>query len=212
MRFYILTGFPKIFNGFLDDGIMRIARSKGKVDVNIVNLRDFTTDKHRKIDDRPYGGGPGMILKVEPIVKAFEYVKEKEKIEVKAILFTPTGAMFTQEEAFRLVKEEVIVFICGHYEGIDERVKLILKPYELSVGRFILSGGEVASMVVMDAVTRLIPGVVGNPASVVNESFTNLEKDYVQYTRPRNFRGLKVPDVLISGNHKEIEKWRLENT
>ena len=204
MRIDILTIFPEIFLP-LDVSIVKRAKEKGLVEIKIWNLRDFTKDKHRKVDDEPYGGGKGMVLKCEPIFNAVEKIKEENK-EAKVILTTPQGILYNQEMAKKLSKEKGLIIICGHYEGVDERVSSIC-DYEISIGDYILTGGELPAMVITDSVVRLIPGVLPEEAPVY-DSFFDYLFDWPCYTRPAVFRGMKVPDVLLSGNHKKIEEWR----
>jgi len=206
MRIDILTIFPEIFLP-LDVSIVKRAKEKGLVEIKIWNLRDFTKDKHRKVDDEPYGGGKGMVLKCEPIFNAVEKIKEENK-EAKVILTTPQGILYNQEMAKKLSKEKGLIIICGHYEGVDERVSSIC-DYEISIGDYILTGGELPAMVITDSVVRLIPGVLPEEAPVY-DSFFDYLFDWPCYTRPAVFRGMKVPDVLLSGNHKKIEEWRKE--
>ncbi|MCD6408574.1 tRNA (guanosine(37)-N1)-methyltransferase TrmD, partial [bacterium] len=206
MRIDILTIFPEIFLP-LDVSIVKRAKEKGLVEIKIWNLRDFTKDKHRKVDDEPYGGGKGMVLKCEPIFNAVEKIKEENK-EGKVILTTPQGVLYNQEMAKKLSKEKGLIIICGHYEGVDERVSSIC-DYEISIGDYILTGGELPAMVITDSIVRLIPGVLPEEAPVY-DSFFDYLFDWPCYTRPAVFRGMKVPDVLLSGNHKKIEEWRKE--
>ena len=206
MRIDILTIFPEIFLP-LDVSIVKKAKEKGLVEIKIWNLRDFTKDKHRKVDDEPYGGGKGMVLKCEPIFNAVEKIKEENK-EAKVILTTPQGVLYNQEMAKKLSKEKGLIIICGHYEGVDERVSSIC-DYEISIGDYILTGGELPAMVITDSIVRLIPGVLPEEAPVY-DSFFDYLFDWPCYTRPAVFRGMKVPDVLLSGNHKKIEEWRKE--
>jgi tRNA (guanine37-N1)-methyltransferase len=203
----IVTIFPKMLSGFLEESILKRATQKGLVSFRIINLRDFTTDKHRTTDDRPYGGGPGMIMKPEPMFRAVESIRTPD---TRVILMCPQGQKFNQSMAVSLAKEKHLVFLCGHYEGVDERVRLYLATDEISIGDYILTNGTLAAAVVVDAITRLVPGVLGAEDANATESFTNGLLEYPQYTRPYDFRGMKVPDVLLSGNHKEIAQWRHE--
>jgi tRNA (guanine37-N1)-methyltransferase len=209
MRIDVLTVLPRIFDCFLREGIIGKAVSSGKVEVNIVNIRDFAFDKHKVVDDVPYGGGPGMVLKPEPIFRAYEELtKSSEKPFV--ILTEPWGETFTQELALELSKKKRIMIICGRYEGVDERVRSIVDK-EISIGDFVLTGGELPAMVMMDAIIRLLPGVLGNEESLKSDSFMDRGLlGYPNYTRPREFKGMKVPEVLLSGHHKKIELWRKE--
>ncbi|ADY74047.1 tRNA (guanine-N(1)-)-methyltransferase [Desulfurobacterium thermolithotrophum DSM 11699] len=211
MRFDVLTVLPNIFDCFLQEGVIGKAVSHGKVEVNVINIRDFAFDKHKVVDDVPYGGGPGMVLKPEPILRAYdELTKDGEKPYV--LLTEPWGETFSQKMAIELSKKERIMIICGRYEGVDERVKTIVDK-EVSIGDFVLTGGELPAMVIMDAVIRLVPGVLGNEESLRADSFMDRGLlGYPNYTRPAVFRGMKVPEVLLSGHHKKIELWRKEQS
>lgn len=206
----VLTLFPGVFDGFLEKSIIKRAQEKGLVDINLCNIRNFSSDKHKKVDDRPYGGGPGMLLMAEPIIKCFEYLKNNDRKKAHKIILTPVGDILNQKKAKVLSKKSGLIFLCGHYEGFDQRIVDLIKfDDNISIGKYILSGGELAAMVVMDTIIRLIPGVLGNQLSYERESFAkNNELDYPQYTRPRNLRGHRVPEILLSGNHQEINKWR----
>jgi tRNA (guanine37-N1)-methyltransferase len=206
MRVDILTLFPNIFSGPFEESIIKRAREKGLIEIRVVNIRDYTTDKHRTADDRPFGGGPGMVLKPEPIFAAVEELKGEGRARV--ILTTPQGRLFTQDFASDLAKEDHIIIICGRYEGVDERVREALVTDAISIGDYVLTGGELAAMVIVDAVARLIPGVLGNEDSITEDSFWRGLLGYPQYTRPASFRGMRVPDVLLSGNHAMIARWR----
>jgi tRNA (guanine37-N1)-methyltransferase len=208
ITFDIITTFPALFESPLNESILKRAREKGLVTIRIHNLRNYTEDKHQVTDDYPYGGGAGMVMKIEPFVAAIESLKTHTST---VLLLSPQGKRFTQDEASRLAHLEHIVMVCGHYEGVDERVKNFIDE-EVSIGDYILTGGEVAALVVIDAVTRLIPGVLGEPSSVHDETFTDFLLEYPQYTRPRSFRGLDVPEVLLSGNHREISMWRRQES
>jgi tRNA (guanine37-N1)-methyltransferase len=216
LRFDIITIFPEFFREAIDCGIVRRARNAGLVDIHAHDLRQWTTDKHHVVDDRPFGGGDGMILKPEPIFTAVEALtgfsrKEEFTREIRVVLLSAQGRTFSQSLAQDLSKSaERIVLICGRYEGVDERVSEALTTDEISIGDYVLSGGEPAAMVVVDAVVRLLPGALGSETSAVFESFSEGLLDHPQYTRPPEFRGMKVPDVLLSGNHAEIERWRKE--
>jgi tRNA (guanine37-N1)-methyltransferase len=205
MRIDILTLFPEIFRGAFDESIVKRAREKGVVEIHLHNIRDYTHDRHRKADDRPFGGGPGMVLKPEPV---FECVESVGAPEGSLIYLTPQGQRFTQTRAEELSRRERLVLLCGHYEEIDERIRTVLVGEEISIGDYVLSNGEMPAMVVVDCVVRLIPGVLGDDESAQTESFTSGILDYPQYTRPAEFRGMKVPEILLSGNHQEIRKWR----
>jgi tRNA (guanine37-N1)-methyltransferase len=207
MRIDVLTVLPGLFDCFLREGVVGRAVSSGKVDVRVHNLRDFTFDKHRVVDDEPYGGGPGMVLKPEPIFRAYEELL-KEGPKPLVLLTEPWGETFNQEMALEFSKLPRLLIICGRYEGVDERVKTIVDR-EVSIGDFVLTGGELPAMVIMDAVIRLIPGVLGNLESLQADSFMDRGLlGYPNYTRPANFKGMEVPKVLLSGNHEAIRKWR----
>ena len=210
MRFDILTLFPGVFRGFLDESIMRLAREKGILEVHLWDIRDYTTDKHRKVDDRPYGGGPGMVMMPQPVFAAVEAADAAAKPPARKFLLTPQGRTFDQPFARQLAAEPRVMLICGRYEGFDERIRIGLGAEELSIGDYVLAGGEVAAMVVMEAVVRLLPGALGDPESAALESFEGGVLDYPQYTRPPVFRGMAVPEVLLSGDHAKIRAWRLE--
>ena len=205
MRIDILTLFPEMFDGFLNTSIIKRARDMGSVDIKVHNFRDYSTDKHGRVDDYPYGGGAGMVLMCEPIFRAIEDIRTEDSL---VIMLSPGGRVFKQSVAVELTKHKHIILLCGHYEGFDERIKTIV-DMELSIGDYVLTGGEVPSMVITDAVTRLIPGVITSD-SLNSESFNDGLLDYPNYTRPEVFRGMKVPDVLLSGHHKNIEKYRQE--
>lgn len=206
MNIRILTLFPGMFAGPFGESIIRRAIDQGLVDIDIYNIRDYTRDKHHVVDDSPYGGGPGMVLKPEPLFEAVEAVKEGADIPV--ILLTPQGRLFNQGIAEELAGQEEIILICGHYEGVDERVREHLVTDEVSIGDYVLSGGEFAAMVVVDAVVRQLPGALGSEESVGDDSHSTGLLEYPQYTRPQSFRGWEVPEILLSGNHAEIERWR----
>ncbi len=207
MKFYILTIFPEFFDGFINTGIVSRAIKKGLVDIKSIDLRDFTEDRHRTVDDVVYGGGPGMLIKPEPVFKAYEKIL-KEGNKPYVLITEPWGRKFDQKFAEELSKKNQIMIICGRYEGVDERVKNIVDE-EVSVGDFILSGGEPAALIIMDAVIRLLPGVVGDSDSLNADSFSNDGLlGYPNYTRPAEYRGMKVPEILRSGNHKMIKLWR----
>ena len=206
----IITIFPEMFSSILDESILKRAQEKELVTFRVHDLRDFTKDPHRKVDDRPFGGGPGMVMTPQPLVDAVKKVKGRRKAHV--IYLCPGGVTFTQAKAKALAKEKNIILVCGHYEGIDERVRETVVDESLSIGDYVLTGGEVPAMVVVDAVTRLIPGVLGKEASLEDESFENNLLEYPQYTRPANFCGKSVPAVLLSGNHRAVKKWRMEQS
>ena len=203
MRIDILTLFPEMFNGFVTESIIKRAIEKEKVRINIINFRDYTDDPHGKVDDTPFGGGPGMVLKVQPIYDALEDIKTDDSY---IILLTPSGKTFNQVKAQNLTKYKHLILICGHYEGFDDRIKLLVDE-EISIGNFILTGGELPAMMISDAVIRLLDGVI-NRESLESESFTNDLLDYPVYTKPRDFKGMSVPEVLLSGDHKKIEEYR----
>ena len=207
MKIDVLTLFPAMFAGPLDESIIKRARTKGFLDLKIHDLRDWTHDKHRTVDDRPFGGGPGMLMKPEPL---FEAVDSLRREKTRVILFSPSGRKFDQTIARELAQQEDLLLITGHYEGFDERVREALVDDALSVGDYVLTNGALPAMIVVDAVTRLLPGVLGDDESSLDESFSHGMLEYPQYTRPAEFRGMKVPEILLSGNHAEIEKWRRE--
>jgi tRNA (guanine37-N1)-methyltransferase len=209
MKVDVLTLFPGMFSGPLDESIIKRARAAGLLDFTIHNLRDYAHDRHRTVDDRPFGGGPGMLLKPEPIFEAVEAIA-REKTRV--ILLSPSGRKFSQEIARELAQEEHLLMVCGHYEGFDERIRQELADDELSIGDYVLTNGALPVMVIVDAVTRLIPGALGDDESSRDESFSQGLLEYPQYTRPAVFRGLGVPEVLLSGNHAEIARWRAEQS
>jgi tRNA (guanine37-N1)-methyltransferase len=208
MKFDIVTIFPRMIAAALAEGVVSRGIANGALDVNVVDLRDHTTDRHRSVDDVPYGGGPGMVMKPEPLVRAVEEVRSRRGTPDAVLLLTPQGRRFTQVEAVRLSKLSHIVLLCGRYEGMDERVPALLGAEEVSLGDFVVSGGELPAMIVVDAVSRLIPGVVGDEQSVAEDSFARGLLDYPHYTRPAEFAGLKVPDVLLSGHHADVRRWR----
>jgi tRNA (guanine37-N1)-methyltransferase len=204
----VLTIFPEIINAYLNESILKRAREKKILDVRVVNIRDFASDRHRTVDDAPFGGGAGMVFKPEPIFKALDALKE-DGVPRRVVLLSPRGKPFSQSMAEDFSREEKrFVFICGRYEGIDERVSISLADEEVSIGDYIITGGELAALVVMDAAARLIPGALGDKSSIEDESFSWKMLDYPHYTRPSEFMGLKVPEVLLSGNHNEIWRWR----
>ena len=211
MRFDIISVFPELFTGVLNCGIIRRARQAGLVDIRLVNLRDFTNDRHRSVDDRPYGGGEGMVFMPGPLFDAVEFCRASEGSENgKVVFLTPQGRLWTQETAVEFTAIPHLILICGRYEGVDQRVIDHLVDMEVSLGDFILTGGEIPAMALLDSVVRLIPGALGCKESAVNESFSSGLLDYPQYTRPAEYRGYAVPEVLLSGDHAKIEKWRKE--
>jgi len=207
MKIDVLTLFPAMFAGPLDESIIQRARKAGLLDLKIHNLRDWTHDRHKTVDDHPFGGGPGMLLKPEPLFEAIESLKREQ---TRVILFSPAGRKFDQAIARELAQQEDLLLVTGHYEGFDERVRATLADDELSIGDYVLTNGALPAMVVIDAVTRLLPGVLGDDESSRDESFSHGLLEYPHYTRPAEFRGMKVPEVLLSGNHAEIAKWRAE--
>ena len=209
MQFHVVTGFPKLFEGPLNESIITRARARGLAEIFVHDLRAYTADKHRTIDDYPFGGGPGMILKPEPVFACLEHLQQEFPLAgARVILTSPQGETFSQAKANQLAQEGAVIFICGHYKGVDERVREHLATEELSIGDYVLTGGELPAMVVMDAVIRLLPGVLGNLDSAAGDSFQTGGLDYPHYTRPEVFRGHRVPEVLISGHHGQIAAWR----
>ncbi len=214
-RIDVITIFPTLFEPFMRESIVGIAQEREKVQIRAHNLRDWTTDRHRTVDDAPYGGGAGMLMKPEPLVAAIEELAgpkgaEREGRQSKVILLSPQGKRFDQEMAEELSRESALTLVCGRYEGVDQRAIDLAVDEEVSIGDYVLCGGEVAAMVLIEALTRLVPGVLGNPASLETESFQGAVLEGPQYTRPAEFRGLAVPEVLRSGNHAAVEKWRAE--
>jgi tRNA (guanine37-N1)-methyltransferase len=208
MKFDIITIFPGLFVPYLNEGMLKRARQKGLIDFGVHDLRDFTADKHRSVDDYPYGGGAGMVMKPEPFFSAVEKISPDPSAR-RVIMLSPGGISFSQDKAAELAAEErTLIFLCGRYEAIDERVRIGLADDEMSVGDFILTGGELAALVIIDAVSRLVPGVLGDEHSAEVESFTWGILDYPHYTRPPVFRGQAVPEMLLSGNHEKVRKWR----
>ena len=211
MRFFVLSLFPDMFDGVLNQSILKRAIQRGHLSVEVYNIRDFATDRHKMADDTPYGGGSGMVMKPEPIFAAVEHVIAHHHLDSYHVIYlTPQGTTLTQGLVKSLAYEDNVILLCGHYEGVDERVRLALVDQEISIGDYVLTGGELAAMVVIDAVARMIPAVIGSAQSVVNDSFYNGLLDYPHYTRPREFRGMAVPEVLLSGNHQQIDMWRRE--
>jgi tRNA (guanine37-N1)-methyltransferase len=210
MQIDIVTLFPGMFEGVLRESMVRIAQEKGRVRIACHNLRDYTLDKHRKVDAPPYGGGAGMVIQAEPVFRAVEDLRARGRGGATLVLLTPQGEVLTQRRAHELSRAPGLSLLCGHYEGFDERVVEGLRPLEISIGDYVLSGGEIPAMVLLDAVVRLVPGVLGDPASAEEESFSAEGLEYPHYTRPREFRGMTVPDVLLSGNHAAIRRWRDE--
>lgn len=207
MKIDILSLFPEMFNNVFNESIIKKAKELGKVDINVVNFRDFTLDPHNKVDDTPYGGGAGMVLTPQPI---FDCVKSLKNENSFVILLTPDGEVYKQAKAYELSKKKHIILICGHYEGFDERIRSICDA-ELSIGDYVLTGGEMAAMVVVDSITRLLPGVI-TEESHLNDSFSNQLLDYPTYTKPRIYEGMEVPEVLLSGDHKKIAEYRYQES
>jgi tRNA (guanine37-N1)-methyltransferase len=210
MRFDVLTLFPEIFSGYTGQSLLKPAIERGLVDVKLHDIRDWAEGKHRHVDDRPFGGGPGMVLMPKPVVECVEAVRAQAEDPGTLVMLTPSGRRLTQPLVEELAGRKRLLLLCGRYEGFDERIKQILHPEEISVGDYILNGGEVAAMTIIDCVIRLIPGVVGNEQSVELDSFSTGDRllEHEQYTRPREFRGLTVPEVLLSGDHGAIARWR----
>ncbi|OLN22809.1 tRNA (guanosine(37)-N1)-methyltransferase TrmD [Domibacillus antri] len=212
MKIDVLTLFPEMFHGVFSSSIMKKAAEKEKVSFRAVNFRDYAEGKHKVVDDYPYGGGAGMVLKPQPLFDAVDALKEETDAAPRIILMCPQGERYTQRKAEELAKEEHLIFLCGHYEGYDERVRTHLVTDEISIGDYVLTGGELGAMVVADSVVRLLPGVLGNDDSAVKDSFSSGLLEHPHYTRPADFRGMKVPDVLTSGNHRHIDEWRREQS
>ena len=208
MRIDILTLFPEMFESPLSCSILKRARDAGIVEVVLANIRDFAADNYRKVDDKPYGGGPGMVMMPGPVFDCIDHVRKLSPEEPRLILLTPQGRKFDQAIALELSRESRLILIAGKYEGFDERIRIGLDAEQISIGDYILNGGEIAAMVVIDAVVRLLPGALGDDDSAKDDSFSNGLLEYPQYTRPETFRGMKVPDILLSGHHAEIQKWR----
>lgn len=208
IRIDVLTLFPEMFDSPLAFSIVKRARQNGLVEIVLSNIRDFAKDSYKKVDDKPYGGGAGMIMMCQPVFDCLEHVQKQDSRSARIIILTPQGKKLDQQLAKELAAEQRIILIAGHYEGFDERIKIGTGAEEVSIGDYVLSGGELPAMVIIDAVVRLLPGALGDEDSAVNDSFSNGLLEYPQYTRPEDFKGLKVPDVLLSGNHREIDKWR----
>ena len=208
MKFDIVTIFPRMVEAGLAEGVVSRGIERGLVDVAVHDLRAYTSDRHRSVDDMPYGGGPGMGMKPEPLARAVDDIRARRGAPDAVILLSPQGRRFTQAEAARLVRVPHLVLLCGRYEGVDDRVRTAVATDELSIGDYVLSGGELAALVVVDAVSRLVPGVVGDAQSVEEESFSRGLLDYPHYTRPPDFAGQQVPGVLLSGHHEEVRRWR----
>jgi tRNA (guanine37-N1)-methyltransferase len=208
MKFDIVTIFPQMVQAGLAEGVVSRGIERGLLDVEVHDLRNYTADRHRTVDDVPYGGGPGMVMKVEPLARAVADIRGRRGEAEAVILLSPQGRRFTQAEARRMSRLRHIVLLCGRYEGMDERVRASVATEELSIGDYVLSGGELAALVIVDAISRTIPGVVGDEQSVVQDSFSRGLLDYPHYTRPADFEGQRVPDVLMSGNHADVRRWR----
>lgn len=214
MRFDVLTLFPEIFSGYMTQSLLKLAIQNGLVDIRLWNIRDWATGKHKTVDDRPFGGGPGMVLMCEPVFAAVEAMNQDCETAGELILLTPAGERLTQPVVRDLSRHPRLILLCGRYEGFDERIRLGLRPREISIGDFVCNGGEVPAMVLIDTVVRYVPGVLGDETSVAEESHSEApgRLEYPQYTRPREFRGMSVPDVLLAGNHGAIARWRREQT
>ncbi len=212
MKFYILTLFPEMIEAGMDHSIIKRAVDEGIIEIKAINIRDFSKDKHKRVDDYPYGGGAGMLMQPQPIYDAYMSIKDKLSDNCPVIYMSPQGKKFNQKKAEELSKLTDIVLLCGHYEGVDERIIEEIVTEEISLGDFVLTGGELAAMAVIDAVSRLVPGVLNKEESHMDESFSDGLLEYPQYTRPPEFMGRKVPDVLLSGHHGNVEKWRREQS
>ena len=213
MRFDVLTLFPEIFQGYLTQSLLKIALDKALVQIHLWNIRDWAQGRHQQVDDRPFGGGPGMVLMAEPVHACVEAVRAQDSNPGLLVLLTPGGRRLDQPLVQQLAQQQRLLLLCGRYEGFDERIRLLLQPFELSVGDFVCNGGEVAAMVVIDTVVRYVPGVLGDPDSLAEETHNNPGRvEYPQYTRPRVFNGLAVPEILLSGNHQAIAAWRQEQS
>lgn len=208
MKFDVLTLFPEMFKS-LEESIIGKAKEKNLIDINLINIRDFSKDKHKKVDDTPYGGGAGMVMKADVVYDAFKSIKQDN---AKVIYLTPQGKTLNQKKVEELSKESHLILLCGHYEGIDQRIIDLIVTDEVSIGDYVLTGGELPALIMIDSISRLIPGVLSQNESFEEESFKDDLLEYPHYTRPREFMGMKVPDVLLSGNHQNIEKWRLEES
>ena len=214
MRFDVLTLFPEIFDGYLGSSVLKLAIQRGLVEVHRHNMRDWATDRHRSVDDRPFGGGPGMVLRADAVVPSVESVRRQTGDAGHLVMLTPQGRRFDQQVTEELATHQRILLLCGRYEGFDERIRQILEPDEISIGDFVLNGGETAAMVIIDAVIRLVPDVLGHEQSSADDSFSTENRwlECAQYTRPRTYRGLEVPPVLLSGNHEQIARWRQQDS
>ena len=206
MRFDVVTIFPGMFDPVFKQGVVGRARERGLIELHAHDLRDFTQDRHRQVDDMPFGGGPGMVMKPEPVIEAVETIRRDNRGPV--LITEPWGERLDQKLASELAKQPGLIVVCGRYEGIDDRVRTALEAREISIGDYVVSGGEIPAMVLIDAVARLVPGVVGDPGSLAQDSFVDEMTGWPQFTRPAEYRGMKVPDVLLSGNHAQIRQWR----
>lgn len=215
MRFDVLTLFPELFSGYVSESILKSAIDRGLIQVNLWNIRDWATGKHKSVDDRPFGGGPGMVMMPGPVFDCVEAVQKKAEVgdPGELIMLTPAGERLTQRVVEELATKKRLLLLCGRYEGFDERIRLGLKPREISAGDFVCNGGEVPAMLIIDCVIRLIPGVLGHEESAIDESHSEVGRlEYPQYTRPREFRGMTVPEVLLSGDHGAVAQWRKEQS
>jgi len=213
VRFDVLTLFPEIFSGYLTQSLLKLAIDAGRVDIRLWNIRDWAAGKHKSVDDRPFGGGPGMVISPGPVFDAVESVQRDDATSGELILLTPAGHRLTQPLVKELADRKRLILLCGRYEGFDERIRIGLRPREISIGDFVCNGGEVPAMVLMDTVIRYVPGVLGDETSVVEESHSDPGRlEYPQYTRPREFRGMAVPEILLSGDHEAIAEWRREQS
>jgi len=208
MRIDVLTLFPEMFESPLGHSILKRAQNAGVVDIVLTNIRDFTTDKYKKVDDKPYGGGPGMVMMPQPLFDCFEHVEKLSDQKPRTILLTPQGQKFNQQKTIELSSEKRLILIAGRYEGFDERIRIGLNTEQISIGDYVLSGGELPALVIIDSVVRLLQGALGDEDSPKDDSFSNGLLEYPQYTRPEVFRDMKVPDILLSGDHAKIENWR----
>jgi tRNA (guanine37-N1)-methyltransferase len=213
MRIDVITLFPEIFRGYLSESMLKKAIERGIVEVHLHNLRDWATDKHRTVDDKPFGGGPGMVLRVDRVVPCVEDVRAMDEDPGHLVMLTPQGRRLNQAIVEELAGHRRLILLCGRYEGFDERVRLILRPDEISIGDYVLNGGEVAAMVIIDAVVRLVPGFLGDEDSSRQDSFSGPDRllEHAQYTRPREYRGYRVPEILLSGDHQAVAEWRQQN-
>jgi tRNA (guanine37-N1)-methyltransferase len=213
MRFDVLTLFPDLFQGYLSQSILKLALQQGLVEIHLWNIRDWAKGKHKSVDDRPFGGGPGMVIMPEPVYDCVEAVRAQSAEPGRLVLLTPAGERLTQAVVQELARERRLLLLCGRYEGFDERIRIGLRPREISIGDFVCNGGEVPAMVVIDTVIRYVPGVLGDASSVTEESHSEAGRlEYPQYTRPRVFRGMAVPEILLNGNHQAIARWRREQS